>query len=57
VSLTLPTVSVTTRHSASLYPWQHGTGLPLAGPILGVNLLSGGGVFSYDAWSATRPGS
>jgi len=50
-------VSVTTRHSASLYPWQHGTGLPLAGPILGVNLLSGGGVFSYDAWECYAAGS
>lgn len=52
----LPTVSVTTRHSVSVYPWQVQTSLPLAGPVLGVNRLAGGTVFAYDPWACYGDG-
>jgi hypothetical protein len=45
-----PTVSVTTRHSCSLYPWQAGSPLPNEGPLIGLDLLAGGTVFHYDPW-------
>jgi len=56
VSPLLPTVSVTTRHSASLYPWQLTTGLPEAGPLLGINLLADGAMFAYDPWECYAAG-
>lgn len=43
-------VAVTTRHSASLYPFQIGTALPAAGPVIGLDLLAGRTVFHYDPW-------
>jgi type IV secretory pathway VirB4 component len=52
----LPTVSVTTRHSASLYPWQPSCSLPEAGPVLGLNMLAGGTLFSYDPWECYAAG-
>ncbi len=45
-----PAVAVTTRHSASLYPWQVGSVLPPHGPVLGLDLLAGRTVFHYDPW-------
>jgi type IV secretory pathway VirB4 component len=45
--LRLPPMSVTTRHSASAYPFQCQTGLPLVGPIIGQEVL-GQGMFCYD---------
>jgi DNA helicase HerA-like ATPase len=40
-------MSVTTRHSASAYPFQCQAGLPLVGPIIGQEVL-GQGMFCYD---------
>ncbi len=40
-------MSVTTRHSASAYPFQCQAGLPLVGPIIGQEVL-GQGMFTYD---------
>lgn len=45
--LHLPPMSVTTRHSASAYPFQCQAGLPLVGPIIGQEVL-GQGMFCYD---------
>ena len=45
--LRLPPMSVTTRHSASAYPFQCQAGLPLVGPIIGQEVL-GQGMFTYD---------
>jgi hypothetical protein len=45
-----PPTAVTTRHSASLYPWQLGSTLPAVGPVLGLDLLAGRTVFHYDPW-------
>jgi type IV secretory pathway VirB4 component len=45
--LRLPPMSVTTRHSASAYPFQCQAGLPLVGPIIGQEVL-GQGMFCYD---------
>ncbi|MGA2307818.1 MAG: ATP-binding protein, partial [Acidimicrobiales bacterium] len=45
--LRLPSMSVTTRHSASAYPFQCQAGLPLFGPIIGQEVL-GQGMFCYD---------
>ena len=42
--------AVTTRHSASLYPWQIGSALPAAGPVIGLDVLAGRTVFHYDPW-------
>ena len=52
----LPTISVTTRHSVSAYPWQVQTSLPVAGSVLGVNRLAGSGVFTYDPWACYAAG-
>jgi hypothetical protein len=46
-----PTYQVTTRHLASAYPWQVGSCLPSEGPVLGIDLLSGGTTFHYDPWA------
>ena len=43
--------SVTTRHSASLYPLQAERSLPSLGPVIGVDHLSGGTKFCYDPWA------
>ncbi|GAC1322509.1 MAG: ATP-binding protein [Mycobacteriales bacterium] len=46
-------VAVTTRHSASLYPFQIGSALPTgpaAGPVIGLDVLAGNTVFHYDPW-------
>src|ERR1700690_3616274 len=45
--LKLAPMSVTTRHSASAYPFQCQAGLPLLGPIIGQEGL-GQGMFCYD---------
>jgi hypothetical protein len=45
-----PPTAVTTRHSASLYPWQIGSTLPADGPVVGLDLLAGRTVFHYDPW-------
>jgi len=45
--LRVPPMSVTTRHSASAYPFQCQAGLPLVGPIIGQEVL-GQGMFTYD---------
>ena len=45
-----PPTAVTTRHSASLYPWQIGSTLPADGPVIGLDLLAGRTVFHYDPW-------
>lgn len=42
--------AVTTRHSASFYPWQIGPALPAAGPVMGLDVLAGRTVFHYDPW-------
>ena len=52
----LPTVSVTTRHSVSVYPWQVQASLPVAGPVIGLNRLAGGTVFAYDPWACYGAG-
>ena len=43
--------AVTTRHSASLYPWQVGSPLPDDGPVIGLDLLAGRTVMHYDPWA------
>ena len=48
--LRTPMLTVTTRNSVSLYPWQVSPGLPAGGPVLGLDLLAAGGVFHYDPW-------
>ena len=57
MSRLLPTISVTTRHSVSVYPWQVGASLPLAGPVLGLNQLGGPTAFCYDPWECYAAGA
>ena len=45
--LRLAPMAVTTRHSASAYPFQCQAGLPLVGPVIGQEVL-GQGMFCYD---------
>ena len=45
--LRLSPMAVTTRHSASAYPFQCQAGLPLVGPVIGQEVL-GQGMFCYD---------
>lgn len=56
MSRLLEPVGVTTRHSASLFPWQAGSTLPTAGPVLGLNVLAGNTVFHYDPWECYASG-
>lgn len=56
MSALLPPTAVTTRHSVSLFPWQAGSTLPAAGPVLGLNVLAGGTVFHYDPWQCYADG-
>jgi type IV secretory pathway VirB4 component len=44
----VPSFAVTTRHAATLYPWQLGSPLPAAGPVIGLDLLAGRTAFHYD---------
>ena len=53
--LRAPALTVTTRHSASVYPWTLGAVLPAGVPI-GVNVLCGGTAFGYDPWSCYAAG-
>ena len=48
--LRVPAVTMTTRHSAVVYPWQASVGLPATGVPIGVNQLAGATAFSYDPW-------
>lgn len=43
-------LSVTTRHSVSVYPWQTQARVPLSGVVLGLNQLAAGAAFAYDPW-------
>lgn len=45
-----PVFPLTTRHSASLYPFAVGAALPEDGPVIGLDLLTGRTVFHYDPW-------
>src|SRR4051794_17718183 len=45
-----PAITVTTRHSSSLFPWQCTSQLPQVGIPLGINQLTGGTAFCYDPW-------
>ncbi|MCL4423706.1 MAG: hypothetical protein M1115_11240 [Actinobacteria bacterium] len=49
--LSFDTYSITTRHSASLYPWQCQPGLPPVGPVIGIDHLAGGTKFCFDPWA------
>jgi hypothetical protein len=42
---------VTTRNSASLYPFQVERGLPAIGPAIGLDHLAGGAKFCFDPWA------
>lgn len=53
--LRAPALTVTTRHSAAVYPWTLGTPLPEGVPI-GVNVLTGGTSFGYDPWACYAEG-
>src|SRR4051794_38618248 len=48
--LRVPAVTLTTRHSPVVYPWQTSVGLPRTGVPIGVNQLAGATAFSYDPW-------
>lgn len=54
--LRLPAVTLTTRHSAVAYPWQHCQTVPAAGVPIGLNALAGGQLFRYDPWDYYRAG-
>jgi len=42
---------VTTRNSASLYPFQAERGLPAIGPVIGIDHLAGRAKFCFDPWA------
>lgn len=52
--LVAPAVEMTTRHSASIYPFSVAAGLDVPGIAIGWDQLGGGGVFSYDPWALYR---
>ena len=55
--LRLPAVLVTSRHAASVYPWQTCQTLPSDGVPIGINHLAGGAAFSYDPWDCYAAGT
>lgn len=54
--LRLPALTLTTRHSPVVYPWQVSATLPRAGVPIGVNQLGGGTAFAYDPWECYAAG-
>lgn len=46
--LRVPRMNATTRALAALYPWHFDGGLDCAGPMLGIDYLSGGSPWSFD---------
>jgi DNA polymerase III delta prime subunit len=54
--LRLPRHRATTAHLASAYPFMAEAGLPLRGPYLGTDLLTGAGGFAFDPFEAYRSG-
>lgn len=54
--LRLPALTLTTRHSAAAYLWQHTQTLPETGVPIGLNVLAGGQPLRYDPWAYYRAG-
>jgi type IV secretory pathway VirB4 component len=54
--LALPALTLTTRHTAAVYPWLHHQTIPGGGVLIGVNQLAGGQPFRYDPWVCYRSG-
>lgn len=54
--LRLPALTLTTRHSAAAYLWQHTHTLPAGGVPIGLNLLAGGQPMRYDPWTCYAAG-
>src|SRR5436305_294300 len=48
--LSLSSHLATTRHAPSLYPFQAEAPLPAVGPVMGIDVLSGG-PFSFDPFA------
>lgn len=48
--LRLPALTLTTRHTPVLFPWQVSTTVSRTGVLIGVNQLAGGRAFAYDPW-------
>ncbi len=55
--LRLPSVTLTTRHSAVVYPWQHQQTVPPDGVAIGLNALAGNQLFCYDPWACYALGA
>jgi type IV secretory pathway VirB4 component len=54
--LRLPALTLTTRHTPVVYPWQCSATLPRAGVLIGVNQLAGSTAFAYDPWECYAAG-
>ena len=54
--LRLPALTLTTRHTPVIYPWQVSATLPRTGVLIGVNQLAGGTAFAYDPWECYAAG-
>ena len=46
----------TTSQWATAYPWHFGASVPSTGPVLGIDLLSGGAPFGIDLFEMVRTG-
>jgi type IV secretory pathway VirB4 component len=51
--LALPAMAVTTRHSASAFPWHFQRGFPQVGSVIGIDLASGG-TMCFDPFELYR---
>ncbi len=47
-TIRLPRMNATTRSLAALYPWHFGGGLACAGPVIGIDYLTGGSAWTFD---------
>src|SRR3954469_4522888 len=54
--LRIPALTLTTRHTQVVYPWQCSSTLPRTGVLIGVNQLAGATAFAYDPWECYAVG-
>ena len=55
--LRVPALTLTTRHSPAVYPWQCSRTLPEVGALIGINQLAGAAAFAYDPWECYAAGA
>src|SRR4051812_15244803 len=55
-TIRLPRMNATTRSLSALYPWHFGGGLACAGPVIGIDYLTGGSSWTFDPFELVQAG-